>query len=126
MISELASSISHMIWIALAVRFLLELALLVAWGYAALRTVHGAWQWPVTAAVPLLVIAVWSQFLAPKAPRRLGTPGQLALELVLFGGAAAALWSVGAGVAGIVGLALWLVDRVAIMALGGLPPVPTK
>jgi hypothetical protein len=36
------------------------------------------------------------------------------------------LWSVGAGVAGVVGLALWLVDRVAIMALGGLPPVPTK
>ena len=110
-----------MIWIALTVRFLLELALLGAWGFAAHHTVEGAWRWPATIAVPLVVILVWSLWLAPRAKRRLGTAGQIVLELVLFGGAAAALWSVDAGAVGLAGLAIWLVDRVAIMALGGLP-----
>ncbi len=113
-----------MIWIALTVRFLLELALLGAWGVVAHQSVEGAWRWPATLALPLVVIVVWSLWLAPKAKHRLGTAGQIALELVLFGGAAAALWSIGAGTVGLVGLALWLVDRVAIMVLGGLPDLP--
>jgi hypothetical protein len=113
-----------MLWIALTVRFLLELALLAALGYAVEHTVDGGWRWPATVAVVLVVIGIWGRFLAPKAPRRLGTAGQLVLEAVLFGGAAAALWSVGAGAVGIAGAALWLLDRVVIMALGGLPAVP--
>lgn len=69
----------------LAVRFLLELAMLAALAYA-------GWQLPdQTAAqivlavlLPLGAAAVWGRWIAPKAARRLSDPSKLAVELLLF------------------------------------------
>jgi len=41
--------------------------------------------------LPLVAIALWSLFIAPKARRRLGEPTRITVEVVLFAGAGAAL-----------------------------------
>lgn len=81
----------------LALRFLLELCMLAALGY---------WGWHTggtpTARIalglgaPLLAAAIWGRWLAPKAGRRLSGRPLLALELLLFGLAVAALFVAGA------------------------------
>lgn len=80
----------------LALRFLLELCLLAAFGYWGFQTGQ---SWPVKVVlgfgVPLLVAVVWGAFLAPKAAIRLRELWLLVLELGLFGLAIAALYFTG-------------------------------
>jgi Protein of unknown function (DUF2568) len=74
----------------LAVRFACELAALVAvaWYGWRINPVLGV-------AFPLALAAVWGMWIAPKAQRRLRDPARIALELVVFAAATAALVSVG-------------------------------
>ena len=71
----------------LTVRFACELAALAAFVW---------WGWPVVGIVAAVAVGVvWGAFIAPKARRRLRDPLRLAVELVIFGLAVAALVAVG-------------------------------
>jgi hypothetical protein len=75
-----------------AVRFLVELAAyasLAYWGQWAGRT--GPERVGLAVLAPLAAILVWSRYLAPRAPRRLGDPAALVSELVIFAVAGVAL-----------------------------------
>jgi hypothetical protein len=78
----------------LAVRFLLELGALAAVGYWGARTGHT----PVTkvllaAALPLTVAAVWGTFVAPNASVHAPGAVHVLLQVIVFGCAAGALYS---------------------------------
>ena len=94
-------------------RFVLELGLLASFGYWGWNQGGSITRWLVAVAAPMIVAAIWGVCLAPKSSRRLDDPWRLVAEIVLFGGASAALASVGqpvwAGVfAGLVALHLVL------------------
>src|SRR5690349_2602640 len=80
----------------LALRFLLELCALAAlafWGY------HAGTGWVarigLAVGAPLLAAIVWGAFVAPKATIAVPGPARLALELAVFGAAAAGLYAAG-------------------------------
>ncbi|MFT3889738.1 MAG: DUF2568 domain-containing protein [Arachnia sp.] len=104
--------------VALAVRFLLELALLasaalVAWWLTQL------WWSALTALLAVVAVAViWGLFVSPKAAVPLPPAAVLTIEAVLFVGVGAALVFVGGFVVpAIVLVGGWLVDRVALAIL---------
>lgn len=76
----------------LAVRFLLELCVLVALGYWGFQSQPG-WLGKIAFGIgaPLLAAVVWGMFVAPKATYHL--PGRviLGLEVIVFGAGVAAL-----------------------------------
>jgi hypothetical protein len=80
----------------LAVRFLLEVAALVALGYSG--WVLGP-STPVSVVLlvvlPLAGAVVWGRWVAPKSSRRLPDPTRLAVELAVFGAAALGLATAG-------------------------------
>lgn len=61
------------------VRFLLELAALVA-----LAVGGASLSWALAILFPVVFVAIWGFFVAPKATHRLADPARLVLELVLF------------------------------------------
>jgi hypothetical protein len=88
--------------VTLTVRFLCELAMLAAlafWGFGAGEGV-GAWVLGIGA--PVLAAAVWGAFVAPKARWPVPAPLRVAIELVLFGVAAASLAAAGQPLAGVI------------------------
>ena len=69
----------------LAFRFILELLALVAlflWGTSVSDDLPV--QLVIGLGAPVIVIVLWSLFVAPKASRRLSDPLRLALELLIF------------------------------------------
>jgi hypothetical protein len=72
-------------------RFTLELCALAAVAYWGWSEHGGVWRWLLVAAAPLAVALLWGNTIAPKAKRRVGDPWRLAVELLVFGGAVAAL-----------------------------------
>ena len=85
------------------IRFLTELALLavLAWaGVGASLPLAGRIVLAVVA--PLLAMAIWGRWLAPRARSRLRDPLRLVVELVLFAVAAAALALTGPVLAAVV------------------------
>ena len=101
--------------VTLTVRFLCELALLAAlafWGFGAGEGI-GAWALGIGA--PVLAAAVWGAFVAPRARWPVPAPVRVAIELVLFGVAAAALAAAGqpgaAVVLGVAGVATSLLNE---------------
>jgi hypothetical protein len=102
----------------LTVRFLLELAALVALGLWGWRAADGMPRILLAAGAPLLAAATWGTWVAPKARRRLADPGRLIVEVVVFGAAVAGL-----AAAGLTGWAWALavvvvVDEVLLAVLG--------
>ena len=101
----------------LGIRFLLELAMLVALGWIGGEI--GS-SWPVSVllaiALPVLAAVVWGMFIAPKAPRRLTDPAKLVVELALFAAAVVGLALVGHPVLAAV-LAVVLVVNIAVLRL---------
>ena len=95
----------------LGLRFVLELCMLVAlgiWGFSE-NIVLGV-------AAPLAAAVVWGLWIAPKATRRLRDPARLALELLLFGAAGAALAVAGHALAAAVFLAAVALSEVLMLA----------
>jgi anti-sigma-K factor RskA len=76
-------------------RFLLELSALAAVAYWGWSEHGGIWRWVLVVAAPLAVAALWGNTIAPKAKRRVGDPWRLVVELLVFGGAVAALLAAG-------------------------------
>jgi Na+-translocating ferredoxin:NAD+ oxidoreductase RnfD subunit len=80
----------------LALTFLLELALLAAFGYWGFQS-GGSTLLKILLGigVPLLVALIWGVFMAPNSRRRLQGGAYLALKALLFGLAVAALIAAG-------------------------------
>ncbi|HVN16101.1 MAG TPA: YrdB family protein [Anaerolineales bacterium] len=80
----------------LAVRFLLELCLLVVVGYWGFKTQSG-WLMKILFGIglPVLIAVLWGTFLAPKATHPLSGASFLALELVLFAAGMLSLFASG-------------------------------
>ena len=72
--------------------FLLELAMLVEFGYWGFFGGNSGWlRWVLGIGLPLAAAILWGFRFAPRAVRRLGNPGGPALSALLFLLAAAAL-----------------------------------
>jgi hypothetical protein len=100
----------------LAIRFLLEITMLVAIGYWGFHQHDGIWRFVLGIGLPLIAAAAWAILAVPGDRSRSGdapvpVPGlvRLILELALFGLAAWALYAAGSPV-----LALTLAGVTAI------------
>lgn len=101
--------------VTLTARFLCELAMLAAlafWGFGA---GDGIWALVAGLGAPLLAAVVWGAFVAPRARWPVPAPVRVAIELVLFVVAAAALAAAGqplaAVVLGVAGVATSLLNE---------------
>ncbi len=80
----------------LGIRFLLELCILVIFGYWGFKVGNNSFmKFLFGLGSPILFAVVWGTFLAPKSSMRLGEPWLFLLELGLFALAAWALYSTG-------------------------------
>jgi len=84
----------------LALRFVLELAALAAYGYWGWTQHQGIGRWAWTILLPLAAAVAWGVFRVPNDPGvpPVAVPGwtRLLLEIVFFAGAAACLYLAGA------------------------------
>lgn len=81
--------------LTLGLRFLLEIAALVAMGYWGWTQHAGVFRFIWMIGLPLVAAIVWGAFVSPRAPVTLPGIIQLTLELVVFGTAVWALWLAG-------------------------------
>lgn len=86
----------------LALRFALEIVALVALGLAGWKLGSGAMRWILAIAIPALAAVAWTVFNVPNDPSRSGEAPvevsgwiRLAVELLVLGGGAVALWYAG-------------------------------
>jgi len=80
----------------LALSFLLELAMLVAFGYWGFNTGDSTLlHWLLGLGIPIVAIIIWSIFNAPLSKRRLPRTSRTILEVVMFGLGALALAAAG-------------------------------
>lgn len=93
----------------LALRFLLEVAALVAIGYWGFDQHSGIWRFVVGIGGPVIAAVIWGTFAVPDDPSRSGRapvpiPGvlRLVLELSLFGFAVWALYDAGSPILALV------------------------
>jgi uncharacterized protein DUF2568 len=96
----------------LALKFLLELAALAAFGLWGVAVADGLAAVVLSVALPLAVAALWARFAAPRARRRLPLRLRAPFELGVFALAALALWGAGA--------AAWGAAFAVIAAVNGL------
>jgi Protein of unknown function (DUF2568) len=106
---------SPFIAVNLGVRFLLELAMLVALSWVG-GEIGSSWWVSVLLAIafPLIAAVLWGMFIAPKAPRRLTDPAKLLVELVLFAAAVVGLAVVGHPVLAAVLAVVFVVNTVVL------------
>lgn len=79
-----------------ALSFLLELAMLVAFGYFGFHSSGPAWlKWLIGIGLPLVVAVFWGLFMAPQASYRLPWPVLPIVALILFLVSAALLYIAG-------------------------------
>jgi hypothetical protein len=99
----------------LLVRFLLELCMYVAVGYWGFRTNSG-WAMKIIFGIglPVLMALLWSLFLAPKATHPLSGISRLALELILLGSGAIALFASGRANLGWIYIAVLAINEVLL------------
>jgi len=103
----------------LALRFLLELCAMAALGYWGFKTGKS----PVAKiglgiGAPLLAAIVWGMLVAPRAPIPAPWLLRLIVELVVFGLAAAALYSAGRPTLAWVLILVFVINRVLMYAWG--------
>lgn len=103
----------------LLLAFLLELAMLAAFGYWAHGVADAAWlRWPLVVLMVGMLTALWAVVAAPKSPRRLGLPGLTLFKIGIFGLAALALAGAGQSAWGIA-LAAAAAVNIALARLWG-------
>jgi hypothetical protein len=80
--------------INVAIRFLLDICVLIAVGYWGFKTGSG-WLLKILLGIgtPLLIAAIWGTFGAPKASMQLHGFMLMLLEVVVFGSGVAALYA---------------------------------
>jgi hypothetical protein len=79
----------------LTVRFLCEVGMLAALAYWGFEAGDGALGVALGLGAPLVAIAIWGAFVAPKARLPVALSTRLVLEVLLFGATGAALAAVG-------------------------------
>ncbi len=100
----------------LAIRFLIELCMLVAIGYWGFST-HAGWVLKAIfgLGLPVLLIVIWSLLLAPRATHPLhGIPHTL-LSLILLASGAVALFAAGRAALGWIYVAILVVNQILLM-----------
>jgi hypothetical protein len=99
-----------------ALAFLLELAMLAAFGYWGF---HGEKsllaKWILGIGLPVLAAVVWGMLLAPRAANRLGNISGNLLSLTLFLCGAAALYYTGHTLLAIIFASIAILNRVLIL-----------
>jgi hypothetical protein len=90
----------------LALKFLLELVAFAALIFIGARLASGVWAVVLAVLLPVIAIAVWGRWNAPRSAHRLPARYRVPLELLIMGGAGVGLVLVGAPVWGIADLAL--------------------
>jgi hypothetical protein len=98
------------VWVLIAVRFLLELALWSSFTIASVRLIDGPLGWVAGALLTSVSIALWAVLLSPRRPVRLPLVARVAVELALFLVAASLLALAGMATAATVLLGLELLD----------------
>jgi hypothetical protein len=88
--------------LSLALKFLVELAAFAAFAYWGASVGSGATSVALAIAAPVVAIALWGVFAAPRSKRRLATAARIPFELSVFGLAVVALLVAGATVAAVV------------------------
>jgi hypothetical protein len=96
----------------LALKFLLELAALAAFGLWGASISDGVWAVLLAISLPVVAAALWGTLAAPKARRRLPLRRRIRFELSFFLFAAIALWQAGS--------AMWAVAFAAIALANAL------
>jgi Protein of unknown function (DUF2568) len=104
--------------VALALRFFLELAALVALVVSGVQLVHGLLGWLLGLAALMVAAVAWGLFVAPRARIAIPTAGRLAVEIAVFAVATAGLFATGHPVLASVLGGLYIVDRLALLASG--------
>ncbi len=95
-----------------ALRFLLELSVLAALGYAGYRIgANGLLRIVLAVGMPVVVAGVWITFGAPGAALLLKDPLHVVLEIVVFFGAAVALVRARQPVFGLALAVLFVINR---------------
>ncbi|MGH2635880.1 MAG: YrdB family protein [Actinomycetota bacterium] len=79
----------------LRVRFLCEIGMLAALAYWGFEVGDGALGLVLGLGAPLVAIAIWGAFVAPKARFPVALSTRLVLEVLLFGATAASLAALG-------------------------------
>ena len=103
----------------LALRFLLELCALAALGYWGFKTgASPVAKIGLGIGAPLLAAIVWGMLVAPRAPIPAPWLLRLIVELVVFGLAAAALYSAGHPTLAWVLILVFVINRVLMYAWG--------
>lgn len=97
----------------LLVRFLLELCMLAAVGYWGFKAGSG-WAMKIILGIglPILIAVLWGLFIAPKAIYPLSGISYLALELILLGSGAVALFASGRSDLGWIYIIILVVNKI--------------
>ncbi len=103
--------------IALAVRFALEIALLVGVATVAYHLFPEWWGWLIAIGAVVVVAVLWGVLLSPKAVVPLPAAARLVIEAALFIGVGVCLFSIGYGVLAAIGVVVWIADRIALALL---------
>lgn len=103
----------------LALRFILELAALGAFGYWGFNTGSNTiMKWGLGISAPLLAAVFWGTFEAPRATVKLSSPLQLVLELGFFGLATLSLYKYGqTNLAAALGL-IYVINKILLSVWG--------
>jgi hypothetical protein len=80
--------------INLGIRFILELSMLAAVGYWGFKT-HSSWAMKILFGIglPLLLAVIWGYFMAPRSMHRLSGIPFTAMDIILLGSGAVALYA---------------------------------
>ena len=100
----------------LALAFLLELAMLVAYGYWGVKTRDGdLLGWLLAFGVPFVIILIWARFMAPNSKTRLKGVAYLGMKALLFGGAALALVAAGQPTAALIFVTVAILNQILLI-----------
>ena len=106
----------------LALAFLLELALLAAWGWSGNTSVGGIGGIALAILLPAAVAVIWGLALSPKPRFKLAAPIRLGLETLLFLGAGAGLLINGQALLAGLLVGIWIVNKIILTVLGQTAP----
>lgn len=108
-----------MVTVNTALRFVLELAGILAlavWGY---RTGSGDLRWALAILAPAVLIVFWALVAAPRATNRLSQPARLVAGSVALLISAVLLFTAGEPVAALILGAAIVINTVALLRAGG-------
>lgn len=101
----------------LALKFLLEVAGFAALAYTGAAVGSGLWAVVLAVTLPVVAIAVWARWNAPRSAHRLPIGTRIPLELTVFVTAALGLLVSGAVVWAVVYLALVVINAALLTVL---------